>query len=157
MQEETYRFPCELSYCIEHQTEVVLKCEFARSLNYALDRFLADEERFRVGLMAVLATRDSGELYVGWNAARSASCLGYASQEEVERSRPSMAYRKLWAKGGAVDSSQADFHWFVPDCPSVFPKEFLLPFPIVRKLALAFMESGEWPESVEWVLDRGRE
>jgi hypothetical protein len=156
MQQETWRYPCELSYYIEHQTQVVLKSEFGESLNYALDRFLADETRFDMGLMAVLATRDSGELYVGWNATRSASCLGYADQEEVERSRPSMAHKKLWAKGGAVNASDVQFHWFVPDCPSVFPKEFLLPFPIVRKVVLAFMESGEWPEYVEWVPNRGR-
>ena len=43
MQQETWRYPCELSYWIEHQTEVVLKSEFAESLNYALDRFVADE------------------------------------------------------------------------------------------------------------------
>jgi hypothetical protein len=56
MQQETWRYPCELSYCVEHQTEVVLKSEFAESLNYALDRFVADEARFQMGLMAVLAT-----------------------------------------------------------------------------------------------------
>jgi hypothetical protein len=102
--------------------------------------------------MAVLTTRDSGELYIGWNATRAAACLGYADQKEVERSRPSMPERKLWVKGSGMDTSPVYFHWFVPDCPSVFPKDLLLPLPIVRKLVLAFMESGAWPDHVEWGL-----
>jgi hypothetical protein len=157
MQQERLRYPCELSYCVEQEIEVVLRCYHVDGLRLALDRFVADEQRFRMGLMATLATSDSGELYIGWNAAAAAACVGHASQEAVGRGRPSLAREMLWAEGGegvAVSTSFADFHWAVPDCPSRFRRDFLLPLSVAQEIIVSFMESGKWPDHVVWVLDR---
>jgi len=110
--DERYRYPCKLSYCIEHCVEVELTCPDAAGLVYALARFRDDQMRVGFGLMAILATVDSGEVRIGLNADRDAACLGYSSQADVERARPSMGHTQ-WARGDASpDKPPADFRWF---------------------------------------------
>lgn len=51
--------------------------------------------------MAVLDTDVAGQLYVGYNAARAAACLGYATREDVEENGPHrLPDDILWGRWG---------------------------------------------------------
>jgi hypothetical protein len=149
--------PNRLSYTIEYETEVALDCSgLPGSLHFILDRFAADEDRFRMGLIATLDSDPADQLYIGYNATRAVACMGYAARDEANGNANLLPGEKYWAVGGNVAAARAEFHWFVPDCPFVLPREFLMPFREVCGLVLAYLETGRRPESVRWVLNGGR-
>jgi hypothetical protein len=142
-------FPCVLSYCLEHEVGVELTCPAVDGLTFALDRFRADEERFGVGLTAVLTTAEVGTLFIGSHARMGAAHLGYATQADTEAARPRLPLSRSVA-GGAAATGAAWFHLFYPDCPVTLSQYETLPWPRARGLALGFAERGEWPADVEW-------
>jgi hypothetical protein len=95
-------FPCVLSYCLEHEVEVELTCPAVDGLAFALDRFRADEERFGVGLTAVLTTAEVGTLFIGSHARMGAAHLGYANQADTEAARPRLPLSRSVAGGAAA-------------------------------------------------------
>jgi hypothetical protein len=119
-------FPCELTYCIEEEIEVLLRCPFLSSLELALDRFRGDEERFGVGLKAILTTKSMGILLIGSNSRKNAACLSFASQHDVDAAQPRLPRTRSVA-GGKDTASFAEFHLFYPDCASYMSEYETLP------------------------------
>jgi hypothetical protein len=134
---------------MEEETEVLLRCPFLSSLERALDRFRGDEERFGVGLKAILTTESAGMLFIGSNSRKSAACLSYASQEDVDAAKPRLP-RSRSVAGGNEAVGFAEFHLFYPDCPSYMSEYETLPWPRVRELVLAFAAMGAWPSQTHW-------
>ncbi len=142
-------FPCVLSYCLEYEVEATLTCPSLDGLAFAIDRFRADEERFGVGLTAMLATAGVGTLYIGSCSRKGAARLAYATQAETEAAGPRLPRGRSVA-GGADAAGAAEFHLFYPDCPAYLSQYETMPWPRARGLALGFAERGEWPSGVEW-------
>lgn len=142
-------FPRELSYCIDEEIEVLLKCPSLSSLAFALDRFREDEERFAVALKSVLTTVSAGMLFIGSNSRKNAACLSCASQADVEAAEPRLPRSRSIA-GGEEAAGFAEFHLFYPDCPSYMSEYETMPWPRVRELVLAFAATGVWPSQTPW-------
>jgi hypothetical protein len=144
--------PHNLQYTIEHEIHVSLGISgLPGSVRFAIDRFVEDERRFRVGLMAIVDSDTTDQLYIGFNAAANVGCLGYAPHGEAVKSPARLPDEKYWAKGSGVDVPYAEFHFFVPDSPAVFGRKYLLPLARVRELATAYLETGTCPDGIVWV------
>lgn len=148
----SYLHPHTLQYTIEH--EIAVQIGISRGLGvtrFAIDRFAEDERRFRVGLIAIVNSDTTDQLYVGFNATANVGCLGYAPRTEAIKSLNMLPREKYWAEGSATEVDRAEFHFFYPDTPAVFINRFLMPFSRVCELATIFLESSNRPMGVVWI------